>query len=133
MNTIPPPVLGLCPWCEGEARIRKNGALFQHRDPDRATCLGSGRRPVAALTLTFRRWLDKAQDQFFPSDVTPGATHKPFYLLGWRAGLVGAHWTTADELHAAIHRQFPHVGIDYLCREIQRAEDVYAELVGGAA
>jgi hypothetical protein len=134
VTNYPLPDLGLCPMCEGEIKIRKSGTLYVHG------CDGDGRRPVARLRPTFARWLHSHTGRRNENWVTVlahylfvGCTRSP------RRTPVDVFWTTSDELHEHVHHitpvRQPYNGqrCDWLCRDIQRAAAIYADLLADVA
>ncbi|WP_326806698.1 hypothetical protein OHB04_02575 [Streptomyces sp. NBC_01775] len=165
MNTItathPLPSLGLCPACEGEIRIRKNGRLYKHDQPldsdapivcDSAgywvtTCPGSGRQPAARLEPTFARWLYAQRNGDAYTDRVAGLASMKFNGCGRTPGRTpgDVDWTTPEQLHQREHdiqrqrtgsdvRQ-PYNGqrCDWVCRDIAAADAEYQRLVEAAA
>ncbi|SFD13358.1 hypothetical protein [Streptomyces aidingensis] len=130
----PLPVLGLCPVCEGEARIRKTGRLYAHR------CAGDGRPPAALLTPTFAHWLHAQITRRDPhvNPVTALAVRE-FHGCSRRRSPADVPWSTAEELHTEIHARSRTAGAGpcwWLCDDIARAGEIHAGLlaqVGGGS
>lgn len=134
----PLPDLGLCPVCEGEIRIRKNGALYAHG------CSGDGRRPVARLEPTFARWLhaQTPRRDYYENRITALA-QRVFRRCTRSPNRTPAdvRWSTAEEFHNHAHRiQLRRTGsdvrdpfsgerCDWLCGDIEHAGEVYARLL----
>jgi hypothetical protein len=126
----PLPRLGLCPVCEGEARIRRNGGLYAHG------CVGDGREPVARLRPTFARWLHShaGRRDDHENRITYLA-QRVFVGCSDRLTPVDVLWATADELHEHVHdatpnrRRYSGQRCDWLCEDIEHTADIYAVLL----
>lgn len=154
----PLPNLGLCPTCDREIKIRRDGNLQAHGRPRGSDapivcdsngyaitgCSGSSRQPAAQLEPTFARWLwthaarrdwRDNRTAYLAGAMFRGCTRSPN-----RAPL-DVPWTTADELHDHLHgRQAAHTGseirqpynggrCDWMCRDVETAAAQYAQLV----
>lgn len=132
------PELGLCSHCEGEIRIRKNGALYAHG------CTGNGRKPVSTLEPTFVRWL-YAQSKRHDGRINPLTSLAQYVFVGCTRShhrtVADVHWVTAEELHEEQHRRQkrwtgsdvrqPYNGqrCDWMCEDIETACEAHAALL----
>ena len=147
LQTNPLPRLGDCPGCSQEIRVRVDGTLQQHRRYG-VRCPGA-RRPVTLLEPTFVRWLhaNASRKDAYTNRVTHLAQHK-FRGCTRSPNRTPADmpWTTAEELHAELHRQQVRLTgsenrsgyggterCDWVCRDVIEAATVYAGLVAAAA
>ncbi|WKD36545.1 hypothetical protein [Streptomyces xanthophaeus] len=146
-ETNPLPRLGYCPGCSEEIRLRTDGTLYQHPGLGRPRC-PAGRRPAALLEPTFVRWLhaNAPRRDVYTNRVTHLAQHM-FRSCTQSPNRTPADvpWTTAEELHKHLHRmQLRRCGYeerggiggdyhDWVCRDVEQAGRVYAELLAAAA
>lgn len=138
---------GLCPVCEETVRIRRNGNLYGHEqpyDPDgpivgtltatgvawHTSCPGSGQRPAVVLELTFARWLHghvarrDAHDNpitYLAQRMFHGCSRTPV------RGPADVAWSTAEELHQALHHAGRGPDCDWLCGYLEQARTAFAE------
>lgn len=146
-QTNPLPRLAECPGCSEEIRLRVDGTLFQHPRYN-VRCPGS-RRPATALEPTFSRWLhaNAPRRDGYTNRITHlaqstfhGCTRSP------KRTPADMPWTTAEELHEELHRQQVRLTgsenrsgyggterCDWVCRDVEQAGRVYAELIAAAA
>lgn len=145
-DTNPLPRLGYCPGCCEEIRLRVDGTLYQHARYN-ARCWGS-RQVRPPLEPTFVRWLhaNATRRDAYTNPVTSlaqqtfrGCTRSPHRTPA------DMPWTTADGLHKAWHEQLVRLSgsedrrrtggenCDWMCRGIEHAGRVYAELLAAAA
>ncbi|MFB6809445.1 hypothetical protein [Streptomyces sp. NPDC056387] len=144
--TNPLPRLGYCSGCSEEIRLRTDGTLYQHPRYN-VRCPGS-RRPAALLEPTFVRWLyaNAARRDGYSNRITGlaqltfrGCTRSP------NRAPADMPWTTAEGLHEDHHERLVRLSgsqdrrrtggehCDWVCRDVEQAGRVYAELVAAAA
>ncbi|MCY0928353.1 hypothetical protein OTB20_19550 [Streptomyces sp. H27-H1] len=143
MNTNPLPRLGECPGCTQEIRLRTDGTLYQHPGLGRPHC-PAGRRHAVPLEPTFVRWLHaNAPRRDGRTDRVTSLAQQMFHGCTRSPNRTPADvpWTTAEELHDALHRQQLRLTgsenrsgyggterCDWVCRDVETARAAYADL-----
>jgi hypothetical protein len=146
LQTNPLPRLAACPGCAQEIRLRVDGTLRQHPRYN-VRCPGS-RRTATALEPTFVRWLhaNAARRDAYTNRVTSlaqqmfrGCTRSP------NRTPADVPWTTVEDLHEDWHERLVRLSgsedrremggehCDWVCRDVEQAGRVYAELIAAAA
>ncbi|HEY3478821.1 MAG TPA: hypothetical protein VGL02_07965 [Streptomyces sp.] len=127
MTTAPNPLphVGICPECGDEVRLRVNNRTYAH-----GTCPGAGEY-TPPLPPTFLRWIWSHRAR--RDTLTNPITHLAEFTVGLSRGccyksIALVPWTSAEELHEFKHSLPRAPGCDWLCRDIQRAADTYADL-----
>jgi hypothetical protein len=122
----PLPRVGICPDCGDEVRLRTNNHPYIH-----GTCPGADELSTP-LPPTFLRWIWSHRAR------RDARTNRITLLAEFTVGLTrGCHyrsiqlvpWTTAEELHDFKHTLPRAPGCDWMCRDIQQAGAIYAELL----
>ncbi|WP_097982845.1 hypothetical protein [Streptomyces sp. f150] len=141
-NHYPLPNLGLCADCCDEIRLRKNGTLYAHG------CINDGGHPIAHLEPTFARWLHShAARRDYHSNRITNLARGMFRrcTLSPNRTAIDVPWVTAAQLHDYGHRtqlrttgsdiRQPYNGerCDWVCRDVQRADRIYQDLMSKAA
>jgi hypothetical protein len=125
----PLPRVGICPECGDEVRLRLNDYPYIH-----GACPGFHER-TRPLPPTFLRWVwsHRARRDTHANPYTRLAEFTVGLTRGCHYGSIAlVPWTTADELHEFRHTLPRAPGCDWLCRDIQAAATVFADLVARA-